>query len=264
MGTTTQNGYEINRDGDLGYITLSALKEWKGTRHGFTIKGKGDLSNLRRADFASSSFRKRLLHMLGLPPHGPVITRQVHGDGILTVKDKDYTYSHYHPVSADAIITDIKGLPIALLTADCLPLLLYHREAGVIGIAHAGRKGTLSGIASNMVQAMEETFRIKPERMQAALGPAIGPCCYEVGSDVAQPFMAKYKWWEKVLQPKSEGKSYLDLYEANRLQLEEAGVGVDRIISPNLCTSCHSHLFHSYRRDDGIMGHIFSFIMLNE
>ena len=136
------------------------------------------------------------------------------------------------------------------------------KEAGAVGIAHAGRKGTFLGIASKTVEAMQSAFGARPGSMLAALGPAIGPCCYQVGQDVAGPFKESFRWGEDVFQSSGGGKSYFDIFKANRIQLNQAGVDDDRIIAPGLCTSCLSSMFYSYRRDGGIKGNIFSFVML--
>jgi hypothetical protein len=111
---------------------------------------------------------------------------------------------------------------------------------------------------------MRKVYGARPQDTLALLGPAIGPCCYEVGREVADGFRRRHAWWEEVFSPGKNGRFYLNLPGANRVQLLESGVEGDRIIESGLCTSCKSSLFHSFRRDKGIKGHIFSFIMLTQ
>ncbi len=255
--------YKINDAGDVAYITLNTLEDLQGIRHGFSVKENEEKSDAEPLNFVSPLDRRRFMKELGLPSTDPAMVRQIHSDRVLTI-DKDTDPSLLNKsIKADAMITRVKGIPMALLTADCLPLLLVNREAGAAGIAHAGRRGTRQGIAAKTVQTMREEFGARPESTLAAFGPAIGPCCYEVGGDVADGFSRKYEWWEKILKPGRDGRFYLDLFLANRIQLMEAGIEEGNIIEPGLCTSCQSSLFYSYRKEGVIKGHIMSFIMLD-
>lgn len=261
-----QTGFKINEAGGFGYLTLSALEKIEGIRHGFTVKATGSkaVPPVAGPDFVSPQARQQFMEALRLTARHPAMVRQIHSDQILTINDDTDSSLLHRQVRADAIITNVSGLPIALLTADCLPLLLINMKARAVGIVHAGREGARLGLASKAVHAMKEAFGADPEETLAALGPAIGPCCYEVGHEVAEGFMEKYSWWEKVLRPGRDTRFYLDLFQANRIQLTEAGIPAANTIEPGLCTSCHPTLFHSYRRDGAIKGHIFSFLLLTD
>jgi len=260
--------FRINRNPGAAYLTLTRLEGVEGIKHGFTIKGdnsSGSTSGFNPLfNFASPQDRRRFMEALNFSSPAPAMVRQMHSDRVLTIRDGNAPGIFDKNIGADAIITNVMKLPIALLTADCLPLLLFNREAGAVGIAHAGRRGALQNIAGKTVQAMAEAFGADPRETLAAFGPAIGPCCYEVGQEVADEFRENYPWWEQVLNPGSHGKYNLDLFETNRIQLKEAGLPGAEAIEPGPCTSCNPSLFHSYRRDGKIRGHIFSFIMLDE
>jgi YfiH family protein len=114
--------------------------------------------------------------------------RQVHGDKIVEVSDRSLKEAG----EADGMITSERDIFLAVLTADCVPILLVAPKNKIVAAVHAGWRGTLAGIAQQMVQRFEQQYRIVPSELEAALGPAIGVCCYEVKDDVAKPLMKKW------------------------------------------------------------------------
>lgn len=175
--------------------------------------------------------------------------QQVHSNGILYLWRRQSRYDT--PVEADGLVTNQKGLLLGVKTADCLPVLLVDPEAGCVAAVHAGWRGTVKGIAGNAVESMISQGRSEPQRIRAVLGPAIGPCCYEVGPEVIDKVRDALpkRWKEAVVDQKR-----LSLAAANRLMLEEAGLSPDRIFEVELCTCCNRDLFHSYRRDGSEAG----------
>jgi polyphenol oxidase len=147
----------------------------------------------------------------------------------------------------DALIDDRPGNLLAVKTADCIPILLVDEGHCAMAAVHAGWRGTVARIAQSAVCAMSNQFGTEPDRLYAAIGPGIGKCCYEVGAEVAAQFG-------------ENGPCHIDLAEANRAQLLEAGVPAERIYVANLCTKCHGEDFHSYRRDKEHAGRMISFI----
>jgi hypothetical protein len=145
----------------------------------------------------------------------------------------------------DAIVTNSPGLLLEVRTADCVPILLVDPVKRVVGAVHAGWRGSVSRIAENAVKAMGSCFGCDPAGIEAAVGPAIGPCCYEVGPEVAEQFGR-------------QGRQSLDLIAWNEGILREAGV--ERVILTSACTKCHSNEFHSYRRDGDAAGRMESAI----
>ncbi len=156
---------------------------------------------------------------------------------------------------ADAVITSRRRVPLTIYYADCVPLVLVDPLTPAVGLAHAGWRGTLADVAGSTVRAMRENFGTRPEHLLAGLGSSIGPCCFEVGSDVTEPLCARFAAWkEAVVTPlednlNNEKKSRVDLWKLNSLQLTEAGVSRQNIAVSGLCTACRPDLFFSYRRD---------------
>lgn len=162
-------------------------------------------------------------------------------------------------LSADAVFClrkDPPGLVPAVQVADCVPLLLADRRGRAVAAVHAGWRGTAAGIARRVVQALG-AHGIEPQELIAALGPSIGPCCYEVGEDVLAAVSAGTGAPPDLLAP--QGRR-LDLRLANRLQLQAAGLAPDRIHAAPWCTSCASELFYSYRRQGPRAGRLLACI----
>ena len=147
----------------------------------------------------------------------------------------------------DALLENTPGHLVAVKTADCIPVLLVDEEHRAVAAVHAGWRGTVRGIVQQALRAMQAEFGTRPERVHAAIGPGIGKCCYEVGAEVAAQFG-------------EAGTCQIDLVEANRRQLAEAGVPDTQIYSAQLCTKCGVGDFHSYRRDKEQAGRMLSFI----
>jgi hypothetical protein len=146
----------------------------------------------------------------------------------------------------DALLENTPGSVVAIKTADCLPILLVDDRHRAVAAVHAGWRGTVAGIAQRAVEAMRAQFGSVPEDLRAAIGPGIGECCYEVGPEVAAQFGR-------------QGRAHVDLAEANRRRLMDAGVTPERIYASNLCTMCRADEFHSFRRDKEAAGRLFSF-----
>ena len=147
----------------------------------------------------------------------------------------------------DALLENAPGAVVAIRTADCVPVLLVDERLRAVAAVHAGWRGTDQQIAPAAVEAMREIFGTRVEDMAAAIGPAIGQCCYEVGPEVAARFG-------------ESGRARIDLAAANRRQLVLAGVPPDRVYSSGLCTQCGVQDFHSFRRDKESAGRMFSFV----
>ena len=158
---------------------------------------------------------------------------------------------------ADAVITRVRNLPLTIFTADCVPVMLLDPVTPALGLVHAGWRGTLAEVGARTVQAMQRSFGTRPESLLAAVGASIGPCCMVVGDDVRLAVAARFpSWQETVVRALNGGKSTVDLWELNVLQLETLGVPRAQIAVSRLCTSCRDDLFFSWRRDRGETGRI--------
>ena len=153
----------------------------------------------------------------------------------------------------DAIISASPGIAVAVKTADCVPILLVDAKRQVACAVHAGWRGTVQEIVVRALERMVEIHQTNPEDVYAAIGPAIGVCCYEVGSEVAGQFAR----WDARLAVATE-RQHLDLRDLNRRQLLAAGVAESRVACADLCTKCEPGLFFSYRRDPGETGRMVS------
>ena len=180
---------------------------------------------------------------------------QVHSDRIVVLDSADAGVEEIKTQEADGIITDLKVMAIGILTADCVSVLLFDRKKKVVAAVHAGWKGTASKISAKAVEIMVERFGSRPQDITAAIGPAIGPCCYEVGEEVVSAFS-----YQEGIAVQQGSKWYVDLPKANMLQLQDAGV--TDIDLADICTSCRTDLFFSHRKEMGKTGRQLSFISL--
>jgi len=189
---------------------------------------------------------------------------QVHGDGILVIDDEAFRTFTSRPPAYDAVIAARPGLALCILTADCVPLLMFDGKKGVIAAVHAGWRGTALGIARRAATLFKERFQSRPADIQVAIGPAIGPCCYEV-DDVVHAAMAGHPEQDAAFAPRrTAGKWRFDLRLANRRQLEETGIPVENIQETDLCTSCRREIFFSHRGEAGKTGRLLNFVVWNE
>jgi len=159
----------------------------------------------------------------------------------------------------DALITDMPGLSLAVRTADCLPILLADPRNRAIAAVHSGWRGTVAGAAVNALNKMHENYKTNPFEVVAAIGPGIGPCCYEVGPEVA----AQFSHWgadPQVRGGRPRPPVHLNLANAKRTQLVAAGIPDSQIEVLPYCTKCRPDLFHSFRRDHAAAGRMISFI----
>ena len=158
---------------------------------------------------------------------------------------------------ADALISATPGLAVGVKTADCVSVLLVDSEHRVVAAVHAGWRGTVQEIVALTVAAMVRDYETNPISIYAAIGPAIGACCYEVSADVARRFVK----WDPSLATVG-GKPHLDLESFNAMQLQAAGVPVDQIARAGLCTKCNIDTYFSFREEGEKAGRMMSWIAL--
>lgn len=187
-----------------------------------------------------------------------VVANQTHSDHIKVIKEQE-TKGWYTLENAiedcDALITDCKSVMLTVLTADCVPVLLYDEKQEVIAVIHAGWKGTKAEITLKTVQKMVEEFSSDPSDIVAGIAPAIGKCCYEVDENVAKHFFMLPESYQKV------GEKYmLDLASINKKQLLDVGVKAEHIEMSHICTACEVESFFSYRKEQGCSGRFMSMI----
>jgi YfiH family protein len=201
---------------------------------------------------------RRIAETLGFDRDDLTTTWQVHGNTILLA---DAEHRGGSLGKADGLMTNTPGIPLLQRYADCTPILLYDPEHRAACIAHAGWQGVVNRTAEAAVRAMAETFGSDPAAMVGAVGPAIGPCCYEVGPEVIAAIRDSQRDPDDLLQPSQRaGHAFLNLWEANARQLRDAGVGAVEVAE--LCTACHTDIFFSHRGDKGKSGRFGAVMML--
>jgi YfiH family protein len=163
-------------------------------------------------------------------------------------------------IQADILFTDKPDVTLYMRFADCVPILFYDSKQGVVGLAHAGWLGTVRGTTSAAVKTMCDHYGSKPEDILAAIGPSIGVDHYEIGNDVIAKVRESFNSDSERLLQSRNGKTYFDLWSANALQLQHAGV--ERIEIAGLCTACHLDDWYSHRAEKGKTGRFGALIAL--
>ncbi len=209
--------------------------------------------------------RKMVFGALGLDPNSFTGAQQVHRDNVERVTAKQrgrgaLSYKDAIPAT-DALITNVPGIPIGVFTADCVPIFLYDPERLAVGIVHGGWRSTAACIVQKALQKMRDEFGSDFRDMWAAIGPSIGPCCYEVGQDVFDEF-AKFDYAAALFRNTKKGKWHLDLWLANSRQLQECGVGAEKIIQSRICSACNSSEYFSARKLGHRVGRTLSVIAI--
>ena len=185
------------------------------------------------------------------------MAKQVHGRTVVVVRDGDAPPSI--APEADAFVSSSRDVAVAIRVADCVPLLMADRHRGVVAAVHAGWRGTAARAAVAALESLEHEFGTKPADIVAAIGPSIGPCCYEVGTELVDAFAAagheRYLIDRWFLAPapsrgsRERPRLRLDVAGANRDQLLLAGVPDEQIHTSGLCTAMHLDVLTSYRAE---------------
>lgn len=193
--------------------------------------------------------RRRAYGLFGRDTHSVVHAHLVHGNRVARVSSAD---NGTWISEVDGIMSDEPGCALTMNFADCSPILLYDPQHGAIGLGHAGWQGAVKDLAGALVRGMGQTFGSTPAGIIAAVGPSIGRCCYEVGEPVISAVQGAFADWDSLFVPGRVTRPHFDLPEANRRNLERAGVG--QIEMADCCTACHTSLFFSHRAEKGRTG----------
>jgi YfiH family protein len=244
----------LDKIGEIDYLfTTGEGASGKGELD-FDRKGFNDPKVTRSYEAAADHF--------GVSVTDIFVMDQVHGVRVTSLLEKPGVKEMFGAVKTDGAVTRIPRLVLAILTADCVPILMADIRGGAVGAVHAGWRGTVEGISAAAVETMADSFDSKPEDIMAVLGPAIGPCCYGVGPEVETAVKDKLKSGVDYLTEAEGGRFMFDLIGLNRSLLCEAGVPDQNIFSVGLCTRCRGDLFCSYRREGPDTGRMMSAIMI--
>lgn len=268
---------EIQKDGVI-YLEFPALEQTGIVRHGFSTRiggvSKGIFSTMNlsfarqdRDEDVRENFR-RMAHALGTEMSHMVCSQQTHTTNIRVVTAADMGKGVCEPLDytdVDGLITNEPGVMLVTFYADCVPVYIVDTYNRAIGLCHSGWRGTVGRISRNMLRHMNREFGTRPEHVTAAVGPSICVDCYEVSSDVAEAFVAEFGTVapDRIAYKKENGKFQLDLWEANRVILEEAGVPSCNIEVTDICTCCNPEYLFSHRATGGRRGNLAAFLELN-
>ncbi len=266
------------------YITFPVLSELPYICHGFSTRlggvSEGIFESMNLGNQAAGyeddpekvrmNF-ERIAAEIGIDPHSIVISQQVHKTNIRLVTEADRGKGLYLPKDyseIDGLITDRPGVTLVTKYADCVPLFFVDPKKRAIGLTHSGWRGTVAKIGRNTVEEMRKHFGCEPEQLLAVIGPSICGSCYEVSEEVAEAFRDAFAGngynRNKILTKNDSGSYQLDLWEANREILMEAGLKEHQIHVSGVCTACNSDLLFSHRRTGGKRGSLAAFLALKE
>jgi len=285
------SAWTIRRAGGMQIVQSNQLTKLGWLAHGFSTRPGGesrlDGKKVLNLGFTDWDERKRVeanrvkfQAAIAAKKMHLVAMRQIHSD-VIQLASAPFEQAP----SGDALLTHAPDLLLGVQTADCVPILLADTRRCVVAAVHAGWRGTLARIAVKTLGRMQMEFGTKPGDVVAALGPAIGRCCYQVGSEVARSFAAQFPgaadWFDGPYEQLAYGEDplwlpwltmmppghvpppprvQLDLRASNRRQLIDAGVPEEQIDVSDLCTACRTDLFFSYRREGGKSGRMMSMI----
>ncbi len=283
--TRTRTKIEILQAAPL--VRISWLVHGFSTRQGGSSRayGKGSLNLGFTVHDERAAVVKNRATLVSAITKGDVVRwqlatlRQVHSDLIHRVSQ-----ASEHPLAGDGLITNAPGLLLAVLTADCLPVIVVDPKHRAVGVFHAGWRGTVKRIVEKGVGEMRKHFGSDPAQLRAAIGPGIRNCCYQVGPEVKDIFQAQFAYRSELFRETKERneiherypllfltarapghselpkKIFLDLAEANRRQLLDAGVPAKNISDLGMCTSCKPELFFSHRAEKGKTGRMMAVV----
>ncbi|NLX90078.1 MAG: peptidoglycan editing factor PgeF [Firmicutes bacterium] len=196
--------------------------------------------------------RERFLAIWGKKTTDLFCGEQVHGTGVAIIGSEEISASKRVFPATDALITAEREAVLGAFSADCLLVFFLEPSIPVVGIAHAGWRGTCKGIVARVVHLMKEKFAADCQKIQVSMGPSIGPCCYEVGDEVIESCHLSPWKKEMVLNPGgTAGRYYFDLKASNGNILLKEGIKPKHIFTNDFCTKCDDNLFYSYRRAGG-------------
>ncbi len=258
-------------------VESNSFKKLPWLVHAFTTRASGNLGFTKGASRRGvERNREALVKRVTRTKSWPLVTlRQIHSDLIHHV-----TGALEHPLPGDGLITRTPGLLLAVQTADCLPVILVDAKHRAIGVFHAGWRGTVQRIVEKGAGEMRRYFGTQPKDILATIGPGVHNCCYQVGQEVRDRFESQFAYASELFHETKESdeiherypllfltarapghsehvlpkKIFLDLVEANRRQLIDAGVPAKHISASPLCTSCRTDLLFSYRKEKDAAG----------
>jgi hypothetical protein len=277
---------EISRKNDLDVLEVEEWKRYQWLLHGFSTRDGGiskvyggstlNLGWTKEDDPKSvAENRRRFLGVVCGERTGSVLVgvKQIHSNTVRVVRKEDgalegrlQTEQGKAVLEGDGLITDVPGVLLGVGTADCVPVLVVDVTRRVVAAFHAGWRGTVARIVERGIAMMQEQYGSQAGDLVAAVGPSIGPCCYMVGEEVSSEFGRQFSYAEELLvRPTDSGGVRLNLWEANRRQLLNAGVAEASIAMMRECTACARNQsgglrYFSHRAEHGRAGRMLNVV----
>jgi YfiH family protein len=258
----------FHQQGEIRYYTFPLLEAARLPHAILTRRGGKSCSPYDSLNMGSSvgddpecvrENRRRAFALFNRDPQSSPELFQVHSTRILLGRPR--VAGETLP-QADGVVTDSPSLTLMMRFADCVPILLYDPVRHAAGIAHAGWKGTLAGVAASAVNALREHFGSRPEDLLVGIGPSIGPDHYPVGEDLARAFRASFGPAAEAWLERCDDGIHLDLWAANEFVLRRSGV--EKIETAGICTACHTDDWFSHRAEHGRTGRFGAMVWLKE
>lgn len=259
------------------YLVYPLIEKSNIVKHGFSTRLGGvsegvcstmNLSFARgdREEAVQENFR-RMAAALGVRMQDMVFSKQTHTTNVRIVTEEDRGKGIVKPLDyedVDGLVTNVPGLCLTTFYADCVPLFFVDPVHKAVGLSHSGWRGTVGRIGEETVKTMTSEYGTNPGDVIAAVGPSICQDCYEVSEDVIDQFRANFErqYWEDLFYKKENGKFQLNLWKANEIIFQEAGIKKENMAIANVCTCCNPEVFFSHRASKGKRGNLAAFLAI--
>lgn len=277
----------VNKGLNVGVVRVAPWESYRWLRHGFSTR-QGGVSTVYGGSSLNLGWskeddpalvaenRRRFLHALEGDSRGKdaletITLRQVHSASVRSIREEDgaregrlRTAEGKAVLEGDGAITALPGVMLGIQTADCVPVLVADVNNRVVAAFHAGWRGTVARIVELGIVQMQQEYGSRPEDLIAAVGPSIGSCCYAVGEELRSEFRSQFSYAGELFRTTEDKAIHLDLWQANRRQLLDAGVQTERITVLGECTSCSTsdgeRKYFSHRAEHGFAGRMMSMV----
>lgn len=268
---------ELKEKYEIPYLTFKHLEESGMVIHGFSTRmggvSLGDCATMNlsfeRGDSedAVRTNYELIAAAIGFSTDSMVFSKQTHTANVRVVTEKDRGKGFLRErdyTDVDGLITNLPGITLTTFYADCVPLFFVDPVHHAIGLSHSGWKGTVGRIGKVTIEKMTEQYGTDPRDVLAAIGPSICQSCYEVSKDVTDAFKEAFeeRYWKELFYKKENEKYQLDLWRANELIFEEAGILPEHYSTTNICTCCNPGYLFSHRASHGKRGNLAAFLQL--